>query len=200
MKVSVITATWNRRNLLNRAIRSLGAQTYTDWEHIIISDGPDPALYKIFKWHQCKIVELGRNWHNASGGINYGGVPKYVANYLAGGDYIAYLDDDNEYCPHHLKTLVDKIEEGYGFVYSKMDAYNYDGLYLNTVGDGKPRHTSIDTNIIMHRWDLIRIANWQDNVYADDWQLVEKWLNAGVKWAWVDAVTVKYHARPLNTA
>jgi glycosyltransferase involved in cell wall biosynthesis len=39
VKVSVITPTYNRRDLVQQAIDSVPAQTYTDYEIIVVDDG-----------------------------------------------------------------------------------------------------------------------------------------------------------------
>ena len=190
--VSVITPTWQRHEQLLRAIASVEAQTVKDWEHLIISDGPSAATFAVAQGDRRRVIELGRNWHAVSG-ENCGGIPRLVGAYLACGRYLAYLDDDNEWLPTHLEKLLAKIEEGFDWVYSRMQRYG-DGVPLDILGDGQPRLYQIDTNILMHRWELVRHANWEATVYADDWQLVEKWLAQGRTWAWVPEVTVKYHA------
>ena len=43
--VSVITPTWQRHALLlDRCIPSVAAQDYPNVDHVVVSDGPDPAL------------------------------------------------------------------------------------------------------------------------------------------------------------
>lgn len=203
MKVSVITATWNRHHILPRAMRSLAAQTFTDWENIIISDGRDDKLKEVVektvaeinKPYNYRIVELGRNWHQLSGRVNYGGIPKMVGTYLAEGQYIAYLDDDNEYYPNHLTDLVAKIEEGYDFVYGISEIVTQDQKLEMYLGDGNPRFCHIDTSMVLHRWELIQKANWKGNIHADDWELFESWLRSGAKCGWVDKITLRYYRK-----
>jgi len=47
--VSVLTPTWNRGiKMLNRCMTCVNWQTFSDWEHVIVSDGPDPVLREYF--------------------------------------------------------------------------------------------------------------------------------------------------------
>ena len=48
MKFSIITPTFKRQELLSRAVASLQAQTYKDWEMIIVNDSPKDTAYHDF--------------------------------------------------------------------------------------------------------------------------------------------------------
>lgn len=202
MKVSVVTATHNRHHLLPRAMKSLADQTFKDWEHIIVSDGSDPQLQSIveetarkFKQHPYRVVELGRNWHSVSNNVNFGGIPRLVGTYLASGDYIAYLDDDNEYHPNHLTDLVKKIEEGFDFVYGIAEIVRQDKSFIQYLGDGKPRFGAIDTSMVLHRYELLRLANWSGEAAADDWTLFGAWIEANAKVGWIPKLTLRYYRK-----
>lgn len=49
VRVTIITPTFNRRNTLDRAIRSVEAQTYMEWEYIIVDDGSSDETYQLVK-------------------------------------------------------------------------------------------------------------------------------------------------------
>lgn len=183
VKVSVITATYNRHDLLvNRCIPSVEAQTYSNVEHIIVSDGPEEETENI-------SLQLGRNWRSFSNGESFGAIPRLVGAYMATGDYICYLDDDNEYEPEHVERLVEYIEKhGVDFVYSQMKTT--DGI---KIGSTPPRHGTIDTNLILHKAELLNTATWRPSGYADDWDIVERWLDSGATWKHLPEVTVKYY-------
>lgn len=164
-KVSVITSTWRRHSQLLRAIDSVCDQTFIDWEHIIVSDGFDQVLEELLatrKTWNYKYVSLGRNWQSFSGGLSPGASPRLVGTYLASGDYIAYLDDDNIWLPRHLEVLVKAIEaKKTDWAYSKMQVISPKGNKESIVGDGVPRLAAVDTNILLHSINLIRNVNWK---------------------------------------
>ena len=212
--ISVITATHRNWPDLQRATASLEAQTYSDWQHVVIADGPDPELRAAmhergYSAHGQRVfVELGRNWHGFLGGDGAGqppgspgtrgargsrGVSAYLtATYLAAGDHIGYLDSDCEYTPDHLAHCAKALEDsGVAFVFTQMRRF-IDGAPWDVVGDGTPAYGRIDGNIVVHSAELLRTANWRWGGDAD-WDLIGRWVEAGARWEWVPEVTVHWH-------
>jgi len=195
-KISVITATWQRHKELSRAIESVSEQTFTDFEHIVVSDGPDPKLEELLQNQNCKLISLGRNWRSFSGGLSPGASPRLVGTYIAAGEYIAYLDDDNVWLPNHLKILLEALRSNEAdWVYSKMQVLGPTGIRESVIGDGLPRQAMVDTNMLIHKTELIKSVNWKTDYYEDDWQLVETWMKQGRKFTWVNEITVNYYRR-----
>jgi glycosyltransferase involved in cell wall biosynthesis len=120
--VSVIIPTKNRAKLLPRAINSIIAQTFKDFE-IIIIDGhsTDDTQEVIRKYNdnriRCYLQEVNNNGAQATNeGIE-----------RAKGKYIAFLDDDDEWLPEKLEKqvrLLDSLSNEYGMVYCWMDYYD----------------------------------------------------------------------------
>lgn len=109
-KVSVIISTYDRLKQLNAALASVHAQTFTDYEVIVVDDcSPDRQgvldLVKSWgdKFDYINLVRLGEN-------SGYQCMPKNKGIEVARGDYIAYLDDDNTWRPNHLAVTVNAIE------------------------------------------------------------------------------------------
>jgi glycosyltransferase involved in cell wall biosynthesis len=101
---SVITPTYNRAAVLVRAIRSVQAQTLTDYEHLIIDDAStDDTAQQVARLEDPRIryVRLDR-WQGANAARNVG-----VA--LARAEWLTFLDSDDEYLPHRLETLQERI-------------------------------------------------------------------------------------------
>lgn len=100
--VSVIVRTKDRPKLLKRSLKSIYEQTYRPIEVILVNDGGcELDLYEIksiLKDITLNYIKLPENKGRAFAG-NIG-----IAN--SKGEYIAFLDDDDEYLPIHLKTLV----------------------------------------------------------------------------------------------
>lgn len=113
--VSVIMPTYERPQWLVRAARSVLAQTYPSVELVVVNDGGSPVeelLRPLDDRGQITYLRLARN-RNRSAARNAG-----LA--VARGTYVAYLDDDDWYLPHHLERLVGLLERagaavGYGF-------------------------------------------------------------------------------------
>ena len=96
---SIIIATYNRAELLKRAIESLIAQTEEDWEAIIVDDeSTDDTYYQISSYlKKCSKISYIRKRHGGEAQTKNEGVC------LSKGTFISFLDSDDEYHPEHLK-------------------------------------------------------------------------------------------------
>jgi glycosyltransferase involved in cell wall biosynthesis len=184
---------------------SVAAQPYINVEHVIVSDGPDPELaYRIAKvatWRRPGSVRFEQlPEHDPA--IRWGLHARLRGIDLAKGDYIAYLDDDNAFRPEHISRLVAALEAtpAAGFAYSRMQVNGRGPAYL--IGSDPPFCGLIDTSQIMHRRALLDVATWQDDGAQEtiDWDLVARWMAAGVTWACVPEITADYYAAGVMTA
>src|SRR5579883_1576312 len=97
---SVITPTFNRARTLPRAVSSVIAQTFEDWEYIIIDDGSTDDTSKIVD----QIVKQKQNikyYHIPNGGTARA---RDFGASMATGRFITFLDSDDEYLPTHLES------------------------------------------------------------------------------------------------
>ena len=115
--VSIIMPTYSRPQMLLLALQSIVNQTYSNWEVIVVNDGGDDVenvLSTVFAGERIVYVRLPKN-HERSYARN-------VGISMAKGKYIAYLDDDDQYLPEHLETLVAFLEAT-PFEVAYTDAY-----------------------------------------------------------------------------
>ena len=203
-KVSVVTATWRRpRTILERCIPSIRAQDYQgEIQHLIVTDGTDPelnaVLYEAGYYEDNplrRLVQLGRNWSGddvVHGGV--GTIPRLVGSWLAAGEYIGYLDDDNEFLPHHVSAMTAALESsGRDFAVSRWQHHFRGGPVGGAAPPGRGR---TDTSGIMCRASILPRGNWQVDGYEADGALAERWVAAGCTWAFVEEPTfVLYEAR-----
>jgi glycosyltransferase involved in cell wall biosynthesis len=105
--VSVIVRTKDRPGLLKTALKSVAYQDYRPVEVILINDGGCDLDIKTVRTilNNCPLnyIHFEKSKGRAAAG-NAG-----ILN--AQGQYIGFLDDDDEYCPDHLTTLVASLEE-----------------------------------------------------------------------------------------
>jgi len=126
-KVSIVISTYNRHELLPRALKSIEKQTFRDFEVIIVDDGSNPPV-KVNKEDYNFPIRLFRLRKNSG----FHAKPKNYAISRSRAKYICYLDDDDEFKPDHIQVLVEAIESGdYDFAYGKRDYYK-DGQYTKT--------------------------------------------------------------------
>jgi len=101
-EISVILPTYRRPDMLKEALKSVLSQTFEDFEVVVVNDGGPPDAEEICKRAQDNRVRyILRNHSGVSAGALNAGLQ------TARGRYVAYLDDDDLYKPHHLETLVD---------------------------------------------------------------------------------------------
>jgi O-antigen biosynthesis protein len=103
--VSVIVPTHNRPDRLREALASIQAQTYQDFEIIIVNDGAvdvAPVIAGLNNGGRITCITHDRNRGLAAA--------RNTGIRVAKGKYIAYLDDDDRYLPNHLETLVAFLE------------------------------------------------------------------------------------------
>jgi glycosyltransferase involved in cell wall biosynthesis len=108
--VSVQILTKNRAEFLKRALLSVAAQSFTDYEVVIVNDGSSDntaAVIETFKHLNIKIIK-----HDSSIGIT---LSRQEALEQSTGEYVAILDDDDEW------TDVDKLEKQVGFLNKYLD-------------------------------------------------------------------------------
>jgi GT2 family glycosyltransferase len=126
--VSVIVPVFNAEpQLLRRAVASVQAQTYPHWELCICDDGSTAAatietLLDIQRFEPK--LELRRLV--ASSGIS---TASKAALALAKGDFVAFLDDEDELTPHALEACVAQLNRDgkIDVLYSDEDKPNYPG-------------------------------------------------------------------------
>jgi glycosyltransferase involved in cell wall biosynthesis len=185
--VSVITPTWQRHDLLlNRCVPSVAAQDYPAVEHVIVSDGPDPALRdKLAGLPGVRFEELPE--HDPA--ARWGHWARLHGIELAKGEYITYLDDDDALRPEHCRLLAAALDEnpGAGFAYARTIMHAQGGAYCR-IGTDPPQYGQI-TVTLMHRRALLDVATWEQSEPTIDWDLVSRWLDAGVNYTSVGADT-----------
>ncbi len=96
MKVSVVIPTYNRKHTLTRAIESILTQTIKPLEIIIVDDGSDDGTREWIKEEYPFIQYLNQNNSGVSASRNRG-------IFSANGNWIAFLDSDDEWIPEKLE-------------------------------------------------------------------------------------------------
>lgn len=95
--VSIIVPTFNRNAMLQRALESCLNQTYSTYEIIVVDDCSDTKA-TVPNDPRIKLHRLSKNEGKA-----------YAQNYgfdHSKGEYVVYLDDDNEFLPQFLEDSV----------------------------------------------------------------------------------------------
>ena len=188
--VSILLPTYNRVELLRRAVKSIQQQTLADWELLVVNDastdgtrdfldkaaGDDPRVRPI---HNEK-----NNYPDISANLNKG-------MRQARGAYIARLDDDDMWCDREklakqvafLETHAACVVVGGGTIV--VDADDKEQFrYHKPETDDAIRRVALFANPFTHSTVLFRrdialaVGGYGDYQNAEDWDL---WLRMGMR-------------------
>ena len=103
-KVSICIPTYNRRDYLAQTLQSVFAQTYTDYEVIIVDDGSDDGTAAMVNaWKQ----PVRYYWQENRGDAR----ARNRLIELAAGQFITFIDSDDLLLPDSVARLLDAIEK-----------------------------------------------------------------------------------------
>jgi O-antigen/teichoic acid export membrane protein len=201
--VSVRIATYNRGEIVrDRAIASALAQTHPNVEVVVVGDHCDAATEAAVRSVSDprvrfeNLAERGRypadpqfRWMVA------GSSPMNRALDLARGEWIAPLDDDDEFTPDHIEVLLDAcrtrgLELAYGIAETEVEPGVWDA-----VGSTPLRHGTIVHAAVLFRRAIAFIRHdleaWR--LYEPgDWNVWHRMRDAGVRIGFVDHVVTRH--------
>jgi GT2 family glycosyltransferase len=93
--ISIVMPTYNRADTIQRAIASIRAQSWSDWELIVVDDGSTDDTALRLAGLDPRIRLLRQENQGVTAARNTG-----LA--VVKGELIAFLDSDDEWLPHHL--------------------------------------------------------------------------------------------------
>ena len=189
--VTIVTITHNRANLIGRAIASILGQTYKNIEYIIVdaaSSDETPEVIKNFNDDRIHYIRLKENLSPAVS-INLGAQ-------RAQGEFLCFLDDDDEYCPNRIEKAVEKFAEldaSYGLVYCWMTYFDSKtgkvdhvhapklrGYVGDEVVESPEKSVSGTPTFTFRRHVFLELKGWRNDIgIISDWELAarlcQKW-------------------------
>jgi putative methyltransferase (TIGR04325 family) len=203
--VSVVIPTYdNYRLLRERSIPSILAQSYQNFEVVVVGDAaPDEARRAVEAFDDARI-----SFYNLPYRGPYpddpetrwlvSGVPAYnEAVRRSRGWWIAPLDDDDAFRPHHLEALLERARgERLELAYGRMSVHFADGSET-TIGSFPPEKGQFGVQAALYHVGLRQIfeQDLADGVFGlpSDWALCLRMMEAGVRIGMHDDVTVDYY-------
>lgn len=115
--VSIIMPSYNTAAYIKRSIESVIAQTYTDWELIIVDDCSADNTDEVVSQFRDERIRYLKNEKNSGAALS-----RNRALREARGRWIAFLDSDDIWMPQKLEKQIAFMEEnGYAFSYTKYE-------------------------------------------------------------------------------
>jgi glycosyltransferase involved in cell wall biosynthesis len=207
--VSVVTATYRQEDALKRALFSLGEQTYPNMEIVLVDDSAE----KIWNEKVASIVEAFRtSYPNVSlqhitNPENLGSAKsRNVGIAAAKGEYITFLDDDDEYLPEKVANQVSEMVESQAdYSITDLKLYNENDHLIDTrsrayIKSNDPKQlmryhlmyhmTGTDTMMFRKEY-LLAIEGFSLIDLGDEFYLMEKAISKGGKFVYVPVCDVK---------
>ena len=199
--VSIILCTFNRAHLVTRAISSVLIQTHRNWELIVVDDGSADETAQLvlpivksdlrisYIYHANKGLALSRN-----AGMRF-----------AEGQYITFLDSDDEYREDHLAVRVRIMEKrsspallygGIEYVGPPEKQYVPDARH-----PGRKIHLSncYASGTFFARASVFKkLVGFRNIPFAEDFDLVQRMRTKGFKLVKVKEPTYRYHVDTDN--
>jgi len=156
--VSVIVPTYNRPDLLMRALGSIREQTYPNIEIVVINDfGVDVADLTTWLSQEVNLVYVR---HGKNRGL---AAARNTGLRIARGEIITYLDDDDVFLPNHVATVVEHLKKGdTPFVYTEAEYVleSTEHGQMKVVSRGQPDSGFHYSKERLHVCNFIPVNTW----------------------------------------
>ena len=213
-QVSVILPVRNAAATVARAIASVRAQTFTDWELIAVDDGSTDGTREILR-ERAEMEPRLRVIEQAHAGV---AVAANVAIAAARGELIARMDADDEAWPVRLEAQVgflhapencaigvvgSLVEFGGDRVARQGYALHVDWLNTLLTPEAIAMNRFVESPLanpsVMFRRELVpQHGGYRDGDFPEDYELWLRWLDAGVRMAKVPRVLLRWNDPPTR--
>lgn len=196
---SIIVPTYNRAKLLDRALESVLAQQETSWEVLIADDGStDGTWASLCDWKRRD--DRLRCWRHANRG--QAASRNELLNH-ARGDWVVFLDSDDELLPDHLALRRQAI--------ASLPATELWVSPMHIVGNpfvpccinpGEMIHIDRCMGVGMltiRREAILQAGGFPDVSYAEDSALMKRLLAGGIRMKWLMQRSYVYYRNHADT-
>ena len=198
--LSIVIPTYNHAHFLRTALDSIRAQTFGDWEAIVVNNFSEDDTIAVIESYDDPRIRL----------VNFAnyGIIAAARNHglsLTQAPFVAFLDSDDFWYPRKLQSSMDKLAQGYDLVchaevwvgpgerrrtvhYGPEARATYDSLLL----DGNCISTSA---VVVRREWLERVGGFSvqpEFVTAEDYELWLKLARDAARIGFIDEVLGEY--------
>ncbi len=168
MKISIITITYQCEKYIDRCFYSILAQTFDDWEWVVVDDGSiDNTRNQITGFNDDRIKYYFLNPNQGRGRARNFALDK------VSGDWCVILDMDDLMDPRRLQCVMDADMEGYDYLLSKTrlidDSFNTTGMRDVFYNQELRIFTHATLCIKTH---ILKAIRYSDSRYAEDQRVI----------------------------
>ena len=199
---SIVIPIFNRAHLIETAIQSVMSQTCQDFEILIIDDGSkDDVAAAVARYVDPRIYIVRQPNRGASAARNQG-------MDLARGRFVAFLDSDDIFLPHHLATIAEALGDRDDTVaYSPVRAMRGGGYIVKpprAVAPGEAMATYLmcargfvqTSGLVVPIGGVRRVRYRPDVSFGDDTDFAVRLELAGYRFVMMDAPGVEWFDGP----
>lgn len=198
--VSIIIPCYNLGAYINEAIDSVKAQTYTDWEIIIVDDGSDDgetaSILKAIKEEKTTI------YFQENLGVS---VARNIGAQHSKGEFLLFLDGDDKIAAYYLETAMQALNLNFAlsYVYGNIQEFGDSNIYRD-LEQLDIRKTLIHNQT--HVSGIMRKNLWIESKGFDpffrkgweDWDFMIRILTNGLEYYKIPNVVLFYRNRNLS--
>jgi glycosyltransferase involved in cell wall biosynthesis len=118
-KVSVVIPVYNGTATISRALASVFAQSYSDYEVVVLDDGSTDDTASVLAGYGDRVRIISQPNRGLPGARNAG-------VRVSGGEYVAFLDDDDEWMPQKLVRSATVLDQDPNCVLVYTGAFKVD--------------------------------------------------------------------------
>lgn len=181
-KVSVVVPAYNRADFVGETLDSILAQTYTDYEVIVVDDGSTDDTPTVLAKYRGKNVRVIRQENQGEGAARNTGI------FAAQGEYIAFVDSDDLWTPIKLERQMALLTRQSHRCWVYCDAYVFDSETKRTLYVFGERGNQYEGDIarelllrdfiasptpVVHRSVFQKVGVFNHNPRDSDWDM---WL------------------------
>lgn len=208
-KVTVIVPTYNRAHCISRAIDSVLGQTFTDYELLVVDDGSTDNTEQVLARYGEQVTLIRQANQGASAARNRG-----ISH--ARGEFVAFLDSDDEWRPEKLARQVAWLEAqpDVGFVSCLGDCFLEKGRRGECDSPPPPHYTLLAAADAYRQFLMFLVTPFPQNMSrymfrslalqraggfdlslhgSEDWEIFLHVLQLGYRFDFVPELLVTYH-------
>lgn len=210
-QVSVFIASYNHARYLSQCLDSILAQTYRDFEIVIVDDGSTDGSHEILMDYQRRFPnKVHYYWHpeHSNRGVS---ATSNLAIAKSQGKYLAWTGSDDVWYPEKLECQINRLEQDslLGAVYSYADLVGEDGQMLpgragtdvtlehNSVGEMLQFCHPPAMTLVFRRQCLNDVGLFDESLVYSDWDLMIR-VFARWKVGFIDRSLAKYRIHNNN--
>lgn len=155
--ISIIIPIYNTEKYLDRCIQSVLAQTYTNWELLLIDDGSTDSSGAICDKYAAQDSRI-LVFHKPNGGVSSA---RNLGLDNAKGEWVSFVDSDDWIMPMYLTHMYEHIAN-VELVVSSVTSYNNNGRMIRLYNSYIPAFLNLtEANLLFEKYDLhSRTSPW----------------------------------------